>query len=147
MTGHERPGSADHPCRLRVRRLAASRRFAGVYAQQLNGCGAFPDHVPYVIAVFNERRHDTRVDMPGVIAATRPVELGRGVGGEVLATHRAVRRPFGRPRPMAQTAVGSTMVWPPPSAGVGIGARPTTEPVLVKVFRGIPLGLLQQDAN
>src|ERR1700722_18351639 len=83
---------------------------------------AVPGHVPDAIVIANKGRYGTGVEMRGAVASAGPVELGGGVGSEVLATHRAVRGSFGRPRPVALPAVDAPVVGSPPSTGGGIGA-------------------------
>jgi len=76
------------------RHLATRSEFAGLSAQPFNVSRAISGHVPYPVVVLNESRHDPRLEVLGLIAPTRPVKLGRPVGGEVFGTDRAVRGPF-----------------------------------------------------
>lgn len=73
------------------------RRVSGRSAQPLEVSRALSGHVPHPVALLDKGRHDPRIEVLGLVAPTRPMELGRPVCGEVLATDLAVRRPFGRP--------------------------------------------------
>src|ERR1039458_6322136 len=87
--------AAFQKSRRRVGRYpAAQRELAGLSAQMLNVCRPIPSHVPHPIAVLNERRYGSRIEVLSSIASAGPVELGSGVGCEVLATDGALPRPL-----------------------------------------------------
>ena len=102
---------------------ATRRELACLSAQPLDVFRAFSGHVPHLVAALDQDGHGPRIEVLRFIAPTRPMELGGPIGGEVLATDRAMCGPLGRPRPVALPTVGPSVVRSPPPVCCGIGAN------------------------